>query len=186
MAWRLVGAKPLSDPMMFSLLTHIIYDSRLQWIKLSDKCPTQIGNTQKAIEDWEKGHGEHRQSFHCSEGVYNTLPHLAFSRTWYCGTARGYISVSASANWSTLKPYSLLRFAQERPIRPYYTTIVNGMIPVNMPIKDIRASVAVIVTYVSHDTSGPMFEMLQIILKEDPNILIIQPLSLSWFLLTCL
>ena len=60
------------------------------------------------------------------------------------------------------------------------------MIPVNLPIKDIRASVAVIVTYVSHDTSGPMFEMLQIILKEDPNILIIQPLSLSWFLLTCL
>ena len=60
------------------------------------------------------------------------------------------------------------------------------MIPVNMPIKDIRASVALIVTYVSHDTSGPMFEMLQIILKEDPNIPIIQPRSLSWFLLTCL
>ena len=60
------------------------------------------------------------------------------------------------------------------------------MIPANLPIKDIRASVAGIVTYVSHDTSGPMFEMLQIILKEDPNIPIIQPLSLSWFLLTCL
>ena len=43
------------------------------------------------------------------------------------------------------------------------------MIPVNMPIKDIRASVAVIVTYVSHDTSGPMFEMLQIILNETPK-----------------
>ena len=43
------------------------------------------------------------------------------------------------------------------------------MIPVNMPIKDIRASVAVTVTYVSHDTSGPMFEMLQIILNETPK-----------------
>ena len=60
------------------------------------------------------------------------------------------------------------------------------MIPANLPIKDIRASVTVIVTYVSHDTSGPMFEMLQIILKEDPNIPIIQPLSMAWFLLTCL
>ena len=60
------------------------------------------------------------------------------------------------------------------------------MIPVNLPIKDIRASVTVIVTYVSRDTSGLMVEMLQIILKEDPNTPIIQPLSLLWFLLTCL
>ena len=36
------------------------------------------------------------------------------------------------------------------------------MIPVNLPMQDLRAQVAVIMTYVYHDISSPMLEMLQI------------------------
>ena len=79
MAWRRPGAKPLSVPMMFSLLTHI-YDTRLQWIRHSDKWPTQIGNTQNAIEDWEKATdntGSHFTVVKVSTPQYHTWPSVA-------------------------------------------------------------------------------------------------------------
>ena len=40
MAWRRPGDKPLSEPMMVSLLTHICV-TRPQWVKVSTKCRPQ-------------------------------------------------------------------------------------------------------------------------------------------------
>ena len=58
MAWCRPGDKPLSDPMMFNLLTHIC-DTRPQWVKHSHKCPTQIGNTHKHGGPSEAGDCSH-------------------------------------------------------------------------------------------------------------------------------
>ena len=72
MAWRRIGDKPLSEPMMVNLLTHI---PRPQWVKLT-KCPRIITHKTRCHEHIR--HHRFRQYL-----VACTAPNQCLYQCWY-------------------------------------------------------------------------------------------------------